>query len=346
MVILEKLPETHQDLPNVKDTFNPAPDRSCIGKRVYTGNVPVFQDDRRSLDGVNRGYSCSLSRPFDLHLRPYRQEVAQDFHRRRVEPGGRKPRISGTSVPEPEASLPHRIGEDRSPSDQVAEVLVLRGDFLVIVSPSLLRRQVEERVQPFPSLHFHLLNIFLDFRGFQRQAFRYDEGHTAAYRVRLNPFQVAVSAHLGLFGPFTIDTDRAVLEDKPDLGIAREVLKAHNRVVLPYLLDIPKNFFFPRDIPVDVELPPHIVPHEDRQGLGGTSCRTDWPGVVDLQVLGPVVVPAKAHLGNPLGGCGGDPLGEDCHGAPDGVVEDDLRTPPAEHPGHEVVADPEGCLLP
>ena len=148
-----------------------------------------------------------------------------------------------------------------------------------------------------------------------------------------------------LLGGFAVNTDRAVLDDEPDLGLAREVLEVHDRVVLPDLLDVPLHLLLPGDVAVDPQFLAHVVPDKHGHGLCRPAGTPDRSCIEDHQVLAAVIVLAKGNLCNPFRGCGNDPFGQEGHRNADRMVEDLHRVLLAELPGNKVVADPEGCLL-
>ncbi len=93
VVVLHELAETDQDLAVVQDLLHLPRDLPGLRRVVHPPHLPAPEFDRRALDGVDRHDPRRLSGPFDLHLGPYREEVPEDVHRRRVQASGRKPGI-------------------------------------------------------------------------------------------------------------------------------------------------------------------------------------------------------------------------------------------------------------
>ena len=73
-----------------------------------------------------------------------------------------------------------------------------------------------------------------------------------------------MAGDLFLLRSFSVNTDRTVLDDEPDLRFARQVLEVHDGVVMPYLLDIPLHFLLAGNVPADPQFLAHIIP--DKHG--------------------------------------------------------------------------------
>ena len=269
------------------------------------------------------------------------------MHRCRVQAGRGKPGVARPTQAQPEPAPAHRVGKDRSPADQVADVFVSgfdRGAGIVFLA--ICRGPAADQVfEPVPALHLHLPDVFEDLRGFQRQPFRNNQRHTPTDGVRLHPFQVPVTAHLLLLGRFSIDADRTVLDDHPEFFLAREVLETHDVVVLPDLLDVALHLIGARDVAADPERTANVVPHKHRECLGCPSGAPDGASVVDLQVIRPVIVPPETDLCNPLRRRGHHTLGQEGHRRADGVVQDILSGSLSKLPCHKIVAYPERGLF-
>jgi len=184
-------------------------------------------------------------------------------HGRRREPGRCQPRVAGAAVPEPEPPLPRGVRKDRASADQVAEVLVPRGDAAAVLPVSRFRHALNQLPEPVPAVQREGTHVLLDLGGLQGEPLGEYERHPAPDRVRLDPLEVPVPAHLFLFRPLPVDADRAVLDDEPDLVVRGEVLEVHDGVVLAYLLDVAFDLLGAGDVPVHPEFPPDEVPDED-----------------------------------------------------------------------------------
>ncbi len=117
--------------------------------------------------------------------------------------------------------------------------------------------------KPVPAVHLHLLDLVFEFWCLSGNSFREDQRHTSPHSVRLHPLKITVPGDLLLFGRFPVNTDRAVLDDEPDFLLAGQILKVHNGVVLPYLLDIPLDLLLSGDVAVDAELAADIIAYQD-----------------------------------------------------------------------------------
>ncbi len=177
-------------------------------------------------------------------------------------------------------------------------------------------------LKPVPPVHLHLPDIAHHFGSLQDQPLCNDQCHSTPDSVGLNPFQVPVPGDLFPFGRLPVDTDRTVLDDQPDLFRRREILQAHDRVILPDLLDIPLDLFGSRNIPVQPEQSSDIIAHKNRECLGSSSCTPDGPGIIDREIFGPVIVLPDRNLCDPFDRCRDYTLGNQCHRGPDRMIED------------------------
>ena len=214
MVVLEELTIADQDLPEVEDLLDLVFERKGHLPFVHLQHLSPGEFDGGPLNPVHRDDSRGLSGALDLHLRADGKKVAEDVKGCRVQAHCGMPGIPRPPVPQPEPSLSHGIGEDRAAPDKVLDIGVL----WVYSSPAfiLLLPAPGECTDPLPALDIHLFHIFLDFWRFECQPLRDHQRHPAPHRVRLHPIEVPVSAHLLLFCRFTVDTDRAVLDDHPE----------------------------------------------------------------------------------------------------------------------------------
>jgi len=96
-------------------------------------------------------------------------------------------------------------------------------------------------------------------------------------------------------------------------------LQSRHPLVNPDLLHIALHLLRPRLPGGDAHRSPHIVGHQNRQGLGGAASGADGSGIVDLQILSAVIVLAQVHPGDSLHGGSNHSLGQQCHGCADGV---------------------------
>jgi len=345
VVILHKLPVADQDLSHIENPINVRGKGTGCLCIVDTEHITIFQPDHRTVYGVDWYNPCGLSRPFYLHLGADSKEITKDMHCCRIDSCCGKPGIPRSPVTEAEPAFPHRVRENRAPSNKITEILVLWLDRIGI-GIRALRSTRCQLIEPFPPVHLHCADILLDFRSFERKTLGQHKCHPPPDRVRLDPFQIAVPSNLFLLGSFPINAYRAITNDEADLPLSREVLEVHYRVILPDLLDIPFDLFRTGNIPADAECPPDIISNKNRECLGCAPCTPYRTSIINSEVFRPVIILSNSNLCNPL--CRGchHPLGEHSHGRPDGMVKDlfaGLFTKPALN---KIVTDPECSLLP
>src|ERR1700704_3395205 len=82
MIVLEELPERDEDLAEVRDDADVSRETLRRVRIRHLDEVSRVQDDEGTLDRVAGSDGARLPGAFDLDLRPDRDEVVEDVHRR------------------------------------------------------------------------------------------------------------------------------------------------------------------------------------------------------------------------------------------------------------------------
>src|SRR2546425_2678869 len=345
VVVLEELPVRHKDLPQVDDPFDLRPQFPRLGLRGDRDEVPALQEHEGALDRFARGDRARLPRPLRLDLRPHRDEVVEDDHRRGMEGKGREPVRAALPVPQAEAARAARIAEDRATRENVLDERLARlEDRTVPLVPDGPALRLKVRVDELPAVDAEPTNVFLDLRGLQAQPVRDDEARPAPEPVRLEPRKVPVAADLHILRALAVDRDGTVSRDEGDLLVARRVLEMLDLLVQRELLLEPLQLRSRRRVPADGAVASDYIRDLHAERLTRPAGGADRSRVREVDVVRAVRVPLDPDVREPLQGRDEDPLCEDREAHPHCAIDRLLLR--LRGPTRDLLRDEDRGLLP
>ncbi len=211
------------------------------------------------------------------------------------------------------------MGKNRPACNKVSYVLILRLDlvFLLIFFIASGFCTPYEDIQPVPSVHVQLVNVFLDFGGLKGEPFGKHKAHSPSDAVCPYSLKISVPFNLSFFGWVSVNTDRAILDYQADLVFRRHVLQACDSLVKNDLFYITLYFLRPWLVAVNSYPTPYVITNEHGKGLGCPACTPDRPGIKNPDILGTIVILSQFYLINPFNrGCNHS-FCDDSHGNPD-----------------------------
>src|SRR2546422_7903720 len=345
VVVLEELPVRHEDLPQVDDSFDLRPQVPCLGLRGHRDEVPALQEHEGALDRLARGDRARLPGPLRLDLRPHRDELVEDDHRRVMERKGREPVRATLPVPEAEPARAARIAKDRATREDVLDERLARlQDRAAPLVPDGPALRLEVRVDELPAVDAESTDVLLDLRGLQAEPVCDDEARPAAEPVRLEPREVPVAADLHVLRALAVDRNGTVPRDEGDLLVARHILEVLDLFVERDLLLEPLHLRSRRHVPPHAEVAPDDIGDQYAQRLARAAGGPDRSRVREVDVVRAVRVPLDPYVREPFQRRDEDPFREDCeayaHRAIDCLLLR-LRRPP-----RDLLRDEDRGLLP
>ncbi len=309
VVVLHELAEREQNLTQIDDLHDLRFDRIGLGHGVGLDQVSVLEQQYRSLDRIARGYRARLTRPFDLDLGADGQEIVDRTHGRRADREGRQSGGPASPVSQTEPPGPGGVAQNRASRQHVLEVLEVRLDLVVSLVPGTFLHLVVLRDE-VPTVHLQVLDVLLQLRGLQAQAFRDYQCHAPPDRVGADARQVAETRYLGVLGLLPIHADRAVLVDQLDLLVRRQILEMLLHLVERDLLLQPFHLLESGHVLSDAEFTPDDIGDQDAHGLASTAGGPDRSIEENRNILRAITIGADLDRPYPNDRCHQDPLGQ------------------------------------
>ena len=154
------------------------------------------------------------------------------MERGRIKAAGCKAGVSPAAKPQAETPFAHRVRKRRAACKHIPHVLILWMNARFFLLRGCRCRSRDQCLQPLPAVEMHLSYVLLDLRSFETDTFRNHKTHTAPDNVRLHPLKIPVPGDLLFFRRFTVNTDRTVTDNEPDIIILGKILHTLNTVVL------------------------------------------------------------------------------------------------------------------